>query len=378
MRDLDRLLRDSLKSVGDAFAPSDPVAARQRYVERRRRRLFTMSFGSAAAAATAIALIVYLTPASDPDVRTPALDVTSRFLTVTESIPVGDAPSGIDIGEAGVWVANSGDGTVMRINQTFNEVAETVDVGGEPDDVAVGEDALWVADPNRSVVTKVEISEAGGAAEQTEIEVPLPQQHLDIAFGGDAVWVVAATEGILYRIDADTDAIDRWDGARLASDVSVDGDGVPWTLGRHQGRRIITPSAEANVTSSRVITDASGDLGKTRANADLAAGAEHLWVSLNTGRVLMLDPGGPVVAQHDVGGSYTGISVYRGLVWAVTGSGDDQGSGMLTRFEDGTGDRVGAPLPLTGRPFDVAVGRTGIWVTHNSSDSVSRLRATSD
>jgi hypothetical protein len=239
----------------------------------------------------------------------------------------------------------------------------------------VGEDTVWVADPKRAIVTKVELSEG---AEQTEIEVPVPPQHLDIAFGGDAVWVVAGTEGILYRIDADTDAIDRWDGARLASDVSVDDEGVPWTLGAQQGRRIVTRSDDVPSSSDRFITGASGGLGTARTNADLAAGGEHLWVSLNTGRVLMVKPGGRVVSEHDVGGSYTGISIYRGLVWAVTGSGDEQGSGILTRFEDGTGDRVGAALPLTGRPFDVAVGRTGIWLTHNSTDSVSRLRPTSD
>jgi len=375
MKDLERLLNDSLKSVGDAYGPADPIAARQRFLKRRRRRLFRVSFGGAVAAATAVAVILYVATAPGPAVRRPALDVTSRFLAVTKSIPVGGAPSGIDIGGAGVWVANSGDSTVMRINQATNEVAQTVDVGGHPDDVAVGEDAVWVSDPDRGIVTKIELPDGSAGA---PIKVAEPGQHLDIAYGEGAVWVVAAGEGVLKRIDPETDQVDQSTGARLASDVSVENDGTPWTLGRRLGRREIYRSDPARVDFSSGITEASGDLGTARTNVDLAVGDEHLWISSNTGLVLMVDPRGSVIEEHEVGGSYTGIAIYRGLAWAVTGGLDDEvpGSGLLTRFDDDTGERVGEPLALTGRPFDVAVGRTGIWLTHNSTNTVSHISDT--
>ncbi|MGH2746706.1 MAG: hypothetical protein ACRDKB_02125, partial [Actinomycetota bacterium] len=378
MNDLERLLSDSLKSVGDTYGPADPAAARQRFLKRRRRRLFRVSFGGAVAAATAVAVILYVAQAPGPAVRRPALDVTSRFLAVTKSIPVGDAPSGIDIGEAGVWVANSGDGTVMRINQAFNKVAETVDVGGSPDDVAVGEDAVWVSDPDRGIVTKVEFPDGIEGVVQTPIDVAEPGQHLDIAYGGDAVWVVASEEGALFRIDPDSDEVDQSTGARLASDVSVENDGTPWTLGRRMGRPEIYRSDPTGTDFGFPITGAAGDLGTARTNVDLAVGDENLWISSNTGLVLTVDQRGSVLAEHEVGGSYTGIAIYRGLVWAVTGGLDDDiaGSGLLTRFDDGTGEQVGAALPLTGRPFDVAVGRTGIWLTHNSTNTVSHISDT--
>ncbi|MGH2693338.1 MAG: hypothetical protein ACRDJJ_00850 [Actinomycetota bacterium] len=379
MRDLERLLRESLKSVGDAFAPSDPVAARQRYLKRRRRRLFRVSFGTAVATATAIALLLYVSPASGPDVRGPALDVTSRFLAVTQSIPVGDAPSGIDIGGAGVWVANSGDGSVMRIDQTSNEIAETVDVGGAPDDVAVGDDAVWVADPSLGVVTKIQFPAGTEGVVQTSIEVARPGQHLDIAFGEGGVWVVAAGEGVLKRIDPETDQVEQWAAARRASDVAV-GDGEVWTLGeRHAAGRsfpVIARTNERDDTSELPLAEEPQLAGSVQRNADLAVGGGGVWLSVGeTGALARIDPTGKATDVHFLEGAYTGVSVYRGLVWGVTGALDHgvEGAGLLTRFDDGTGDRVGEALPLTGRPFDVAVGRTGIWLTHNSTNSVSHI-----
>jgi branched-chain amino acid transport system substrate-binding protein len=44
-----------------------------------------------------------------------------------------------------VWVANSVDGTISRLDPGTVEVTDTIDVGGSPVDVAVGDDSVWVA-----------------------------------------------------------------------------------------------------------------------------------------------------------------------------------------------------------------------------------------
>lgn len=45
---------------------------------------------------------------------------------------VGSLAQAIAVGDGGVWVANSGDGTVSRLDQSSGAVADTVTVGGEP------------------------------------------------------------------------------------------------------------------------------------------------------------------------------------------------------------------------------------------------------
>jgi YVTN family beta-propeller protein len=63
----------------------------------------------------------------------------------SESIPVGDGPVDVAVGAGGVWVANSRDGTVSRIDPQSNKVIVTIEVGGSPQGIAVGAGAVWVS-----------------------------------------------------------------------------------------------------------------------------------------------------------------------------------------------------------------------------------------
>jgi len=54
------------------------------------------------------------------------IDPVSR--TVVTTVPVGNGPTGIAFGAGAVWVANSLDGTVMRIDPDTNTVTATTDL----------------------------------------------------------------------------------------------------------------------------------------------------------------------------------------------------------------------------------------------------------
>ena len=60
------------------------------------------------------------------------------------TIPVGRAPVGIAYGEGSVWVANSGSGTVSRINPANGKLVRTIRVGGSPTGIAAGSGFVWV------------------------------------------------------------------------------------------------------------------------------------------------------------------------------------------------------------------------------------------
>ena len=69
--------------------------------------------------------------------RTEVLRIDPATGAATETIAVGERPTGIAVGAGGVWVANSLSGTVSRIDPETNEVDLEVDLGQSPEGVAV-------------------------------------------------------------------------------------------------------------------------------------------------------------------------------------------------------------------------------------------------
>ena len=57
--------------------------------------------------------------------------------SVTATINVGNGPVAVAVGPGAVWVANSGDGTVSRVDPATNRVAAPIQVGEGPSGVAV-------------------------------------------------------------------------------------------------------------------------------------------------------------------------------------------------------------------------------------------------
>lgn len=78
------------------------------------------------------------------------------------SVPVGDQPADLAYGEASVWVANAGSGTVSRIDPTTNSVTAEISIGevggdyGSPTAVAVGNGSIWVTDNTGFAIVRVD------------------------------------------------------------------------------------------------------------------------------------------------------------------------------------------------------------------------------
>ena len=76
--------------------------------------------------------------------------------TVAATIPVGSSPEILAVGEGAVWVTNSGDDTVTRIDRT-NRATDSITVGSGPAGVVVdtgivavvnsGHDTVMIVDP---------------------------------------------------------------------------------------------------------------------------------------------------------------------------------------------------------------------------------------
>src|SRR5262245_6880127 len=76
---------------------------------------------------------------------------------VEQTIPVGDGPESLAVSGKSVWVANSLDGTVSRINADANRVVGgPYKVGNTPTGVAVGDGSVWVANAGDGTVVQLD------------------------------------------------------------------------------------------------------------------------------------------------------------------------------------------------------------------------------
>jgi YVTN family beta-propeller protein len=73
----------------------------------------------------------------------------------TASVDVGDNPVGVAVGGGAVWVANTDDNTVSRVDPARNAVTATVAVGKSPNGIAVGGGGVWVANAASDTVSRV-------------------------------------------------------------------------------------------------------------------------------------------------------------------------------------------------------------------------------
>jgi peptide/nickel transport system substrate-binding protein len=73
-----------------------------------------------------------------------------------EEIPVGNGPASVTTGNGSVWVANSLDGTVSRIDPRQNIVSAVIPVGAGPTSVLSSDSSIWVADSYAGRVDRID------------------------------------------------------------------------------------------------------------------------------------------------------------------------------------------------------------------------------
>ena len=99
---------------------------------------------------------------------------------------MGTKPNWVAIGEDAIWVENTGDGTVSRIDPASNEVVGTFEVGRSPVYLAVHDGRVWVAN--------------GGTRTVSVLDADSGELIADIAFE-TGVHGLAAAAGSIWVLD---------------------------------------------------------------------------------------------------------------------------------------------------------------------------------
>ena len=122
--------------------------------------------------------------------------------SVVDRIGVGTNPSGVTVGEGSVWVVNSQDGNVSRIDPANDNVSGQIRVGNGPTSIAYGAGSVWVLNQVDATISRI-------AADRGRVTdtIPLGQNPTRVAFGLGYVWVTSEEAGVLLRLDPKTGSV---------------------------------------------------------------------------------------------------------------------------------------------------------------------------
>lgn len=286
------------------------------------------------------------------------------------------------VGEGAVWIPNTGDGTVSRIDPKTNRVVATLRIGNQlafyhrdcegkgsvhsymgtsvhvrdcdlPSAVAVGSHALWVLKNDDNAVLRIDPN-----TQRVLAQIPIGFVPYDMAANDDAVWITGYWEDQLARIDPRTNLV----VARLtlpdgAAGIAVTGQAV-WVTSTIAGQvsRIdpATNRVVATVTLACPIACYQGSLPLA-----VLATPDAIWVrTVGDGFLNRIDPQtNGVVALIDVSymlgrAGVDHLALLDGSVWVC--------SINFLRIDPQT-NRVAATAGISGTT--VTAGFGSLWIT---------------
>ncbi len=256
---------------------------------------------------------------------------------------VGTTPGNIVFGEGAVWVLNTDDRTITRIDPATGRVVKTFAVGGEPTDLAVGSNAIWVA--------------SGGA--------------------GKGLVESRAASAVVSRVDPVSTEVTRTFRLRGPAGFQLESSQTLGLGGLAIGRGSVW-AVDSDGSISRII-NGTGPLARiavtgARAIAVGDAGVWFLTTVANGPAVGRIDPGTNKVAQviPVPTSSLVGIAVGAGYVWAT-----DPYDGVVWRIAPGP-KPVERTVALGLGVTQIAFGDNEVWVANLANGTVSRIDPRTD
>lgn len=302
-----------------AALPTPPAANHSTATRRRARQHARWAVPTAALLMLAGLVAFAISRATGPD-GLGGIDENSVGLIgssrdrFTAQYAVGRGPGAVVAGLGSVWVANTLDGTVSRVDRQRRQVV-TIDVRGAPAALALGAGSLWVADGDARSVAQVD-----PGTNKVVQRIDVVNAPNAVAYADGALWVASGVDGTLDRVGID----------------------------RAPGKRAI--AVGSNPTA-------------------IAAGAGALWVaSEEAGTVSRIDPrSGTVVRAINVGNGPSAIAVGEGAVWVISRT-----AGTLSRI-DAVTNAVSWAVRVGREPAGVAAGAGAVWVAGGGQRAIVRV-----
>jgi YVTN family beta-propeller protein len=283
---------------------------------------------------------------------TPTATATTRGVA---RFAVGDKPDGLALGGGAAWVAVSGSGRLVRVDEKSGKTA-AVDVGENPDSVVVDGDSVWVSVTGADEV--VEVSADAKPHVIRHIAVGSRPEGLDVS--SNAVWVANSGDGSVSQIIKASGKVNTVrDVASQPVDVAI-GAGAVWVAGSGDARVV-------RIDGGKLTVVAAVEAGANpRA---LAIAGRDVWViSAGDGRARSIDSDTNTIDRNaDVGGRPADIATDGSRLWITDSSRD-----RVVELDPATG-KVVARTSVSGRPLGVAVDQNAVWTTAFDAGAVARI-----
>jgi YVTN family beta-propeller protein len=284
-------------------------------------------------------------------------------------VAVAAAVVAIGLGRGSTAAATGPQGTLVRIDPRTSNVAGRAEVPGYPQAVAATTGGVWIGDFRQGVLWRYD------PATEALQRITSNGEPRDIAAVGDQVYVAVdgtVSGGLVARYDAAT--AERRDSIDLLACAVASGEGVVWAAGCPLAQRLSTDSRRLRKLREVFLPfrDPGSASNSRVAFREMAVGAGSLWVlgdALDP-RMWRLDArSGKVQATVELGFPPRSAVVAGGAVWITDALHDTVVPVDL---------RSGRVLPAirVGRgAAGVAAAAGAVWVANATDGTVSRIDA---
>lgn len=367
-RETRRLLSDELgiepgtrlQELERAILRHDPeleptVASRvaARMVPRGRRRWLVLAAGVAGVAAAAFFLVSDRAGTLSSVAPNTLAVIDPERNAIVDSVAVGDSPGPVAAGAGSVWVLNRNSRTITEVDPRTRAVLSTSGTTPTPNALAVGEwvfvldgqsERLHLLDPEAKAIHDSFALDRSGQA------VP----GADIAVWGDEVWATDELPAGVIRVRPDPFGapIDRIELPGSPSAVAAEAERVWVTL--DDGRLVV-------IDRRKLTIERTLEVGRSASGVALGAGAVWVADGLDGTVYRVRAQSVQLTATIRVGRDPGGVAFGAGSVWVA-----NRGDGTVSRIDPGT-NRVVATIRVGHRPQEIVVAGGLVWVSVRSS-----------
>ena len=272
---------------------------------------------------------------------------------VVDAVPVGQAPNSITLDRSAAWVANSGSGTVTRIDVRTRATSTIGGFQSTPYQLAAGTARIWATESTAGLASISTATQTASAPVPLLAPGGVAYSAQGIASGFGSLWVGGGlpTGLVLLRVDPATQRIVAktrvgplsrhaialgeggvWVSELLANTVTefdpttlrvtrriTIGGPTAITLG---GGSLWVCGAADNAVWRLRTTDGYSARTMIAVGGDpvaIAYGEGFVWAALADGRLVRIDPATDAVRRTKVASTLNGVAVGSGSVWAQAG-----------------------------------------------------------
>ena len=232
------------------------------------------------------------------------IDPVSNQLETTVAVSRGPC-SGLAVGFASVWSPSCQDRRIDRVDSVTNRVTAQIPVGVADSEggIAAGAGAVWMMTSKSGTLSRID-----PATNKIVRNIPIDSGSFAIAATAQAVWITSTAHGILIRVDPQSNQV----VARIHTGPSprflCTTDDSVWVLNQGDGT-VTRVDAQSNQAIATIKVGNGGPGG------DIDAGEGGVWVAAVNVPLTRIDPATNRVTSQFTGPGGDAIRVGHGSLW---------------------------------------------------------------